>query len=98
MVQIHCETDFVARSDEFKKLAHELCLQIAAMRPLYLKSEDIPEESLEGEKEIYKEQFKNSGKPQKIIDEIIEGKLKKYKEDGDVLVNKEQTQRLALTY
>ncbi len=85
MVQIHCETDFVARSDEFKKLAHELCLQIAAMRPLYLKSEDIPEESLEGEKEIYKEQFKNSGKPQKIIDEIIEGKLKKYKEEISLL-------------
>ena len=85
MVQIHCETDFVARSDEFKKLAHELCLQIAAMRPLYLRSEDIPEESLEGEKEIYKEQFKNSGKPQKIIDEIIEGKLKKYKEEISLL-------------
>lgn len=85
MIQIHCETDFVARSDEFKKLAHELCLQIAAMRPLYLKSEDIPEEFLEGEREIYKEQFKDSGKPQKIIDEIIEGKLKKYKKEISLL-------------
>jgi len=81
MVQIHCETDFVAKSDEFRKLAHELCLQIAAMSPLYLKSEDIPEEFLDGETKIYQEQFKNSGKPQKIISQVIEGKLKKYKEE-----------------
>lgn len=81
MVQIHCETDFVAKSDEFKRLAHELCLQIAAMSPLYLKSEDIPEEFLDGEKKIYQEQLKNSGKPQKIVDQVIEGKLKKYKEE-----------------
>ncbi|MCD6178176.1 elongation factor Ts [bacterium] len=85
MIQIQCETDFVARSDEFRKLAHELCLQIAAMRPLYLKEEDIPEEFLEGEKKIYKEQLKDSGKPQKIIDEIVEGKLKKYKEEISLL-------------
>lgn len=81
MVQVHCETDFVAKSDEFKKLAHELCLQIAAMSPLYLKSDEIPEEFLDGEKKIYQEQFKNSGKPQKIVDQVIEGKLKKYKEE-----------------
>ena len=71
----------MARSDDFKKLAHELCLQIAAMSPLYLTMEDIPEKFLDGEKKIYQEQLKDSGKPRKILDEIIEGKLKKYKEE-----------------
>lgn len=85
MVQLHCETDFVARSEEFKKLAHELCLQIAAMNPLYLRAEDIPEKFLDGERKIYQEQLKNSGKPQKIINQVIEGKLKKYKEEVSLL-------------
>jgi len=85
MVEIRCKTDFVAKTEEFKKLAHELCLQIAAMRPLFLKEEDIPEEFLIGEKEIYQEQLKNSGKPQKLIDQIIEGKLRKYKEEISLL-------------
>ena len=85
MVQLHCETDFVARSEEFKKLAHEICLQIAAMNPLYLRAEDIPEKFLDGERKIYQEQLKNSGKPQKIINQVIEGKLKKYKEQVSLL-------------
>jgi elongation factor Ts len=82
---LHCETDFVARSEEFKKLAQELCLQIAAARPLYLKEEDIPEEFLDGERKIYQKQFEGSGKPQNIIEQIIEGKLKKYKEEISLL-------------
>lgn len=81
MIELRCESDFVAKSDDFKKLAHELCLQITAMGPLYITSEDIPENFLDGEKKIYQEQFKNSGKPQKIVDQIIEGKLNKYKEE-----------------
>ena len=81
MVELRSETDFVARTEEFKKLAHELCLQIAAMNPLFLKTEDIPEKFLAGEKKIYQEQFRSSGKPKKIIDQIVEGKLKKYKEE-----------------
>lgn len=85
MVQLQCETDFVAKSDEFKKLAHELCLQIAAMSPLYLKMDDIPEEFLDGEKKIYQEQLKDSGKPKNIVDQVIEGKLKKYKEEVSLL-------------
>jgi len=85
ILDIHCESDFVARSDEFHKLAHELCLQIAAMKPIFLKEEEMPEEFLEGEKRIYREQFSNTGKPQKIIDQIIEGKLKKYKEEVSLL-------------
>lgn len=81
MIQIYCETDFVAKSEEFKNLAHEICLQIAAMKPVYLKVDDIPAEFIDREKEIYREQFKNSGKPQKIIGQIIEGKLKNTKEE-----------------
>jgi len=81
LLDIRCESDFVAKSEDFKKLAHEICLQIAAMKPLFLSEEDIQEEFLAGERKIYQEQFKDSGKPQKIINEIIEGKLKKYKEE-----------------
>ena len=85
MIQIHCETDFVAKSEEFKKLAHEICLQIAAMNPLFLKEEEIPEEILNNEIKIYQEQMKNSGKPKKLTDQIIDGKLKKYKEEVSLL-------------
>jgi len=81
MVELRCESDFVARSEEFRKLAHELCLQIAAMNPLFLKTEDIPEEFLAGERKIWEAQFRDFGKPKKIINEVIEGKLKKYKEE-----------------
>lgn len=85
LVDLRCESDFVAKSADFQKLAHELCLQIAAMSPLFLREEDIPEEFINGEKKIYKKQFKNSGKPEKIINQIIEGKLKKYKEQISLL-------------
>ena len=85
ILDLRSETDFAAKSKDFKKLAHEICLQIAAMNPLFLKTEDIPEKFLDGERKIYQEQFKNSGKPQKIVDEIIEGKLKKYKEEISLL-------------
>lgn len=81
LLELHCESDFVAKSEEFKELAHELCLQIAASRPLFVETEDIPEEFLDGERKIYQKQFEDSGKPQKIIGQIIEGKLKKYKEE-----------------
>ncbi|PIR89839.1 elongation factor Ts [bacterium (Candidatus Gribaldobacteria) CG07_land_8_20_14_0_80_33_18] len=85
LLQIHCESDFVARSEEFKKLAHELCLQIAATKPLFLSEKDIPEEFLDGERKIYQKQFENSGKPQKIVEQIIEGKLNKYKKEISLL-------------
>jgi len=85
LVELRCESDFVARSEDFQKLAHEICLQIAAMKPLFLKQEVIPENFLDGERRIYAEQFKDSGKPQKIIDQIIENKLKKYTEEISLL-------------
>jgi len=85
LLDIRCESDFVAKSEEFKKLAHEICLQIAAMKPLFINENDIPEEFVDGETKIYKEQVKDSGKPQKIADQIVEGKLKKYKEGVSLL-------------
>ncbi len=85
LLELLCESDFVAKSEPFKQLAHELCLQIAASRPLFVKAEDIPSEFLDGETKIYQKQFEGSLKPQKIVDQIIEGKLKKYKEDISLL-------------
>lgn len=85
LLDVRCESDFVAKSDEFKKLAHEIALQIAAMKPFFVKEEDIPEKFIDGEKKIYQEQVKESGKPQKIVEQIIEGKLKKYKEEVSLL-------------
>ncbi len=85
LLDIRCESDFVAKSPDFKSLAHEICLQIAAMKPLFVKEEDIPEEFLDGETKIYKEQLKDSGKPEKIVSQILEGKLKKYKEEISLL-------------
>ncbi len=85
LLEIRCETDFVAKSEDFKGLAHEICLQIAAMKPSYVSGEDIPESFLANEKEIYKEQFKKSDKPKKIIDGIVEGKLNKCKKETSLL-------------
>lgn len=85
LLEIRAESDFVVKSPGFQELAHEICLHIAAMKPLYLKAGDIPEELLAGEKEIYEEQFSDSGKPKKVIDGIIEGKLEKYKEGASLL-------------
>lgn len=85
LLDIRCETDFVAKSPDFKSLAHEICLQIAAMKPLFVSETDIPEEFLDGETKIYTEQVKDSGKPEKIVAQIIEGKLKKYKDEISLL-------------
>jgi len=85
LLELNCETDFVARNPDFKELAHELCLQIAAMAPQYIKPEDVPREFLDGERKIYREQFSGSGKPAHIIEEIVEGKLKKYCEEISLL-------------
>ena len=85
LLDIRCETDFVAKSLEFKNLAHDICLQIAAMKPIYVSETEIPAEFLDGEIKIYTEQVKDSGKPEKIVAQIIEGKLKKYKEEISLL-------------
>jgi len=85
LLQMNCESDFVAKSDDFKKLAHDICLQIAAAAPLFVSPEEISKEFLDGETKIYKKQFADSGKPQEIVDKIIEGKLSKYKEEVSLL-------------
>jgi elongation factor Ts len=85
LLDIRCETDFVAKGPDFKTLAHEICLQIAAMKPLFVKDADIPEEFLDGETKIYTEQVKDSGKPEKIVAQIIEGKLNKYKQEVSLM-------------
>jgi elongation factor Ts len=85
LIKICCESDFVAKSPEFKKLAHEICLQITAMKPLFLNADEISEEFLDGEKKIYSKQFEGSGKPKEIIDQIIGGKLSKYKKEVSLL-------------
>ncbi|MBU1132534.1 translation elongation factor Ts [Patescibacteria group bacterium] len=81
MLELFCETDFVARTDDFKNLAHDLAMQIVAMSPEYLNREQLPAEVLEKEKEVYREQLKNEGKPEEMIEKIIPGKLNKFFED-----------------
>lgn len=85
LVQLQCETDFVAKNEDFKKLAHEICLQIAANKPLFKDANEIPSDFLDSERKIYQKQFQNSGKPKKIIEQIIEGKLNKYKKEISLL-------------
>jgi elongation factor Ts len=79
MVEVNCETDFVARTDDFKQLAKDIAMHIAAATPVYLSREDVPQDVLEREKEIYKAQVAN--KPPQVVEKIIEGKLEKYYTD-----------------
>ena len=83
LVELNCETDFVARTDDFKNLAKDLALHIAAANPLYVNISDVPAEVVEKEKEIYKEQIK--GKPEDVVAKILEGKLAKYYEETCLL-------------
>jgi len=78
LVEIRCETDFVARNEEFKKLAHELCLQVASMSPLWIAPDDIPEEILEEEKRRIRAGLSLTGKSDAILEKATEGKLEDY--------------------
>lgn len=78
LVEVLCETDFVARNEDFKNFVHDLSLQIVATNPLYLRPEDIPSDVIEKEKEIYREQIAGEKKPDDIKEKIIVGKLAKY--------------------
>lgn len=78
IVEVNCETDFVARTDEFKTLAKEIAMHIAASNPRFISITDVPEEVLEKEKEIYATQAKNEGKPPQVIDRIVQGRLEKF--------------------
>ncbi len=76
LLELNCESDFVARTDEFRNLAKELALQIAACAPFWIKTEDVPGEIIEKEKEIYRTQIQ--GKPEKVVEQITKGKLEKF--------------------
>ena len=81
MVEVNCETDFVARNDDFQAFAKEVAMQIAASNPRYVSRDDVPEAELEKEKEIMKAQVIESGKPAEIADKIAEGKIEKFFEE-----------------
>jgi len=78
LVEVNCETDFVAKNDDFKAFAKNIAMHIAATNPAGIRPEDVPEEIINKEKEIYRGQVLEMGKPEKIADKIVEGKLKKY--------------------
>jgi elongation factor Ts len=78
LVQVNCETDFVAKNDEFKNLARELAMQIAASSPDYISRDDVPEEAVEKEKEILRAITLKEGKPENIVDKIVEGRIDKF--------------------
>lgn len=81
MVELNCETDFVARSEAFRNLAHELALQVAATSPLYIREEDIPADVLEHEAKIATAKAREEGKPDAILPRIVEGTINKYKDE-----------------
>ncbi|MDI6742967.1 MAG: translation elongation factor Ts [Smithella sp.] len=81
MVEVNCETDFVAKTEDFQTMARDIAMHIAASNPLYVRPDEIPEAVMERESEIYRSQLREEKKPEKIWDKIIEGKLKKYYED-----------------
>jgi elongation factor Ts len=78
LVEVNSETDFVARTDEFQDLVKNVAMQVAAANPRYLRAEDIPPDEAEKEREIFRSQARESGKPDKVIEKITEGKFKKY--------------------
>ena len=85
LLEINSETDFVAKTDEFIALGHEISMQIAAAAPQYLKPEDVPQDVLDREKAIYRQQALDEGKPEKLVDRIAEGKVQKFFETSCLL-------------
>ncbi|MEW6102737.1 MAG: translation elongation factor Ts [bacterium] len=85
LLELNCETDFVAKTEEFKTLGKELCLQIAASNPLYISENDVPANIIEEEKNIIKNQFKDSGKPEAVLEKIASGRLSKFFEENCLL-------------
>lgn len=78
IVEVNCESDFVARTDQFAALVKEIAMHVAAADPRYVRREEVPAEALEKEREIYRAQFAQSGKPASVVDKIVEGKLDSY--------------------
>ncbi|HZK42802.1 MAG TPA: translation elongation factor Ts [Syntrophomonadaceae bacterium] len=78
LVEVNCETDFVGKTDEFKQLAYDIAMQIAAVNPEYINREEVPEEVIKREKDVLRAQALEEGKPEKIVDKMIEGRMEKY--------------------
>ena len=81
LVEVNCETDFVAKSDAFQNLVKDIAMQIAAAKPLYVSSSEVPAAALDAEKEILTAQARNEGKPENVIERMVEGRVKKYYKD-----------------
>ena len=88
MAQVLCETDFVANTPDFQQLGKDICMHIAAAKPRFISREEVTEDTLEKEKEIYAAQARDSGKPEKIIDKIVTGKMDKFYEENCLLEQK----------
>jgi elongation factor Ts len=82
LVEINCESDFVARTEDFQRLSHEVAMHIAALDPRFLRREEVTQEILDREREIYKEQAKATGKPEPVIEKIVTGKMEKFYEEN----------------
>ena len=85
LIELNCETDFVARTEQFQELAKEIAMQVAAAKPKYLKAEDVPAEDLEAEKAILKTQAEQEGKPPHIAERIVEGRMSKFYSEACLL-------------
>ncbi|MEW6173137.1 MAG: translation elongation factor Ts, partial [Bacillota bacterium] len=85
LVEVNCETDFVAKTEDFKNLVHDLTLQIAASRPEYVSREDVPAEVISREKDILRAQAVNEGKPEKVIEKMVEGRIDKFFKESCLL-------------
>ncbi len=85
LVEVNCETDFTAKTPEFSQFVKDIAMQIAAANPICVREEELPEDVVEREREIYRAQALEQGKPEKIIDKIVEGKLRKFKEEAVLL-------------
>jgi elongation factor Ts len=88
LVEVRCKTDFVARNEDFRKFAHEVVLQVAAMKPQYVSKEDVPESTLAQLKELFTKEAKMEGKPENIIEKIVEGKMEKFYSEKCLLEQK----------
>jgi elongation factor Ts len=85
LVEINCETDFVARTAEFQSLLKDIAMQVAAANPRYVRREEVPAPELDKEKEIYRRQALESGKPEKVVDKIVEGKIERFYSEACLL-------------
>jgi elongation factor Ts len=82
LIEVNCESDFVARTDDFQRLCHDVAMHIAALDPRFLRREDVTQETLDREREIYKEQAKATGKPEAVVEKIVNGKMEKFYEEN----------------